>query len=146
MSDVVFQTPSRISEACVQGIYAELIVMEPYPFQPHTFGRMLPYVDSDQSVALFEEFRAVGLIDERGFGQMPQYHESVERWYLAQPFPSAALSAPCTAMPGPADEQPLPGSTCHTVPQDRMQTIQRRSSPIASLHVAAQGIKSLSQP
>ncbi|CAL5222218.1 g4550 [Coccomyxa viridis] len=62
------------------GIYAELIVMEPYPFQPHTFGRMLPYVDSDQSVALFEEFRAVGLIDERGFGQMPQYHESVERW------------------------------------------------------------------
>ena len=76
----------------MQGVHVELIVMEPYPFQPHTFGRMLPYVDYDQSVALFEQFRAVGLIDERGFGQMPQYSEH-ERWYIAQPCPFDALLA-----------------------------------------------------
>ena len=84
-------------------MHVELIVMERYPFHPHTFGRMLPWVDSEQSVALFEEMRAAGIIDEQGFSTAPPYANQTE-WYCAQLIPFAALDGRWTAMPVPVDE------------------------------------------
>ena len=92
--------------------------MEPYPFQPHTFGRMLPYVDSDQSVALFEEFRAVGLIDERGFGQMPQYYEH-DRWYVVQLLSFAALLGIALLLAGKSRSNTVAARLCLSGPERR---------------------------
>ena len=61
----------------------ELIVMEPYPIHPHTFGRLLPYVDSEQSVAIFQELQAKGLIDGQGFGNLPKSMDNITLWYIA---------------------------------------------------------------
>ena len=64
--------------------------MEPYAFNPHTFGRMLPWVDSKQSVTLFQEMRTVGLLDEQGYPVPPPYANQTE-WYSAQRLRSAVL-------------------------------------------------------
>ena len=60
--------------------------MEPYAFNPHTFGRMLPWVDSKQSVTLFQEMRTAGLLDEQGYPVPPPYANQTE-WYSAQRLP-----------------------------------------------------------
>ena len=65
--------------------------MKPYPFQPHTFGQILPYVDSEQSAALFQDLRAAGLIDRQGFGQLPASMSNRTQWYIAR-LPSFAAS------------------------------------------------------
>lgn len=55
----------------LQGVHAELIVMEPYPIRPHTFGRALRFIDSEQSLALFRDLRTAGLINAQGYGKLP---------------------------------------------------------------------------
>lgn len=70
--------------------------MEPYPLYPHTFSRALPYVDHNQSVAIYLDLRAAGYIDQQGFGRLPQAVNLTE-WSAAEPLRFAVLSGTCTA-------------------------------------------------
>ena len=79
--------------------------MEPYPLYPHTFSRALPYINHNQSVAIYLDLRGAGYIDEQGFGKLPQAVNLTE-WYVAEPIPSCSGSWSmhflCHGLAGPA--------------------------------------------